>query len=134
MNVLSATGRIGQDAELRFLPNQTPVCQFSFALTTGYGDKAITTWLRCSVFGKRAETLTPMLTKGIQIGVTGEFTNRPYTDKAGVEKHSPELNVSNVTLLGGKQDMQSSTNNNVQKPQAKPEQSGGMDFDDDIPF
>jgi single-strand DNA-binding protein len=132
MNVLLATGRVGKDAELRYTAGDKPtaVCQFSLALTSGFGDKAVTTWLRCSVFGKRAETLTPMLTKGTQIGVTGEFTNRPYTDKAGVEKHSPELNVSNVTLLGGNTSAQSA-------PKAKQENStpsDPMQFDDDIPF
>jgi len=123
------------------LPNATPVAQFSFALTSGYGDKQLTTWLRCSVFGKRAETLAPMLLKGTKIGITGELTNREYADKSGVTKQSLEVRVSDVTLLGKKseskdehvtpqrQDMQSNDKGNA------PSAPGNFDdFDEDIPF
>ena len=125
MNVLNAIGNIGQSAELKYLPDSTPVAQFSFALQAGYGDKQVTTWLRCSIFGKRAETLTPMLTKGTRIGITGELTNRPYTDKQGVEKYSLELRVSDVTLLGSKSDAVHET-----RTSAKAEQSEKVTFMD----
>jgi single-strand DNA-binding protein len=72
-------------------------------LTSGYGDKAVTTWLNCSLWGKRAETLAPMLLKGTQIAITGELTNRSYADKSGVNKFSLELRVNDITLLGKKQ-------------------------------
>lgn len=122
MNNLSAIGNIGQDADVRFLPNSTPVANFSFALTSGYGDKQTTTWIRCSLFGKRAETLAPMLTKGTKIGIVGELTNRPYT-KDGVEKYSLEVRLNDVTLLGKKD----ATTQQDTTPQSD-------SFDDDIPF
>jgi single-strand DNA-binding protein len=131
MNILNAIGNIGQDAELRFLPDGTPVLQFSFALTSGYGEKQITTWLRCSVFGKRAETLAPMLTKGTKIGITGELTNRPYADKSGVEKHSLEVRVSDVTLLGKKSE---SKDEHVATQRQDMQSNDPMNFDDSIPF
>ena len=136
MNQLNAIGNIGQSAELKYLPDSTPVAQFSFALQAGYGDKQVTTWLRCSIFGKRAETLAPMLTKGTRIGITGELTNRPYTDKQGVEKHSLELRVSDVTLLGNKDASTSSAQRQDSKPN---EQNSGLgmseqEFEDSIPF
>ena len=131
MNILSATGNIGRDAELRHTPAGDQVAQFSFALTSGYGDKAITTWINCNLWGKRAETLAPMLTKGTQIGVTGELTNRPYKDKQGNEKYSLELRVNDITLLGKRSE------NNVQetRTERKAEPSLPNDnFEDDIPF
>ena len=132
MNSLNAIGNIGQSAELKFLPDATPVSQFSFALQAGYGEKQVTTWLRCSIFGKRAETLAPMLTKGTRIGITGELTNRPYTDKQGVEKFSLELRVSDVTLLGAKGEANTPpAKNNAHKDNF----DNGMDnFDDNVPF
>lgn len=102
MNALNAIGNIGKDAEIRHTPNGDQVAQFSFALTSGYGDKQVTTWLNCNLWGKRADTLAPILLKGTKIGITGELTNRPYIDKAGVEKHSLEVRVSDITLLGKK--------------------------------
>jgi single-strand DNA-binding protein len=132
MNNLSATGNIGKDADLRYTSGDkpTPVAQFSFALTSGYGSKAITTWLNCSVWGDRAKTLAPMLTKGTRIGITGELTNRPYTDKQGVEKYSLELRVSDVTLLGSKSDAVHETRTSAKAEQDAPRDS----FDDDVPF
>jgi len=127
MNLLTATGRIGQDAELRNL-GSTTVAGFSFALTSGFGDKAVTTWLNCSLFGKRAETLTPMLTKGALIAISGQFTNREYPDKSGVMKSRLELNVNDVTLLGGNPNKQSDSH------VAKPKADAFDDFESDVPF
>ena len=136
MNSLNAIGNIGQSAELKYLPDATPVAQFSFAAQAGYGDKQVTTWLRCSIFGKRAETLAPMLLKGTRIGITGELTNRPYKDKQGVEKYSLELRVSDVTLLGTKDASTSSAQR--QDSKANEQKDGVKDafdnFDSDIPF
>lgn len=102
MNNLNAIGRLGEDAKLSYTENKDAVCNFSIALTAGYGNKATTTWLYCNLWGKRAEILTPMLLKGTQIGITGEFSMRPYKAKDGTMKSSPECRVDHVTLLGGK--------------------------------
>ena len=102
MNNLNATGRLGQDAKLSYTANQDAICNFSLSLTAGYGEKAVTTWLNCNLWGKRAEILAPMLLKGTQIGITGEISLRPYKAKDGTEKSSLECRVSTVSLLGGK--------------------------------
>ena len=112
MNNLSATGGIGKDAELRYTPNQDAVCSFSLALSSGFGDKKVTTWLNCNVWGSRAETLAPMLLKGTTVGIVGELTNRPYKAKDGTEKFSLEVRVSDLTLLKSKGDTSTSTSNN----------------------
>lgn len=113
MNNLSAIGGIGKDAVLKYTAKGDPICNFSFALTSGYGDNQITTWLNCSLFGKRAETLSPMLLKGTKIGIDGQLTNRPYTAKDGTEKLSLELRVNDVTLLGAKSDAPAQKSGNV---------------------
>jgi single-strand DNA-binding protein len=102
MNNLNAVGNIGSDAEVRFTKEGTAIANFSFALSSGYGDKKKTTWLRCSIIGKRGETLAPMLTKGAQVALSGEISLNEYVAKDGTNKSSVELLVSNVTLLGKK--------------------------------
>jgi single-strand DNA-binding protein len=133
MNNLSAIGNIN-NPELRYLPDSTPVLQFSFALNSGYGEKKQTTWLNCSLFGKRAETLNPMLNKGDRIGISGELTNRKYTDKQGAEKYSLELRVSGLTLLGAKGD--SNTPKQDTNAYSKQESTSNDVYDDgvDLPF
>jgi len=112
MNSLSAIGNVGRQAETRFLPDGTCIASFSFALTSGYGEKKVTTWLNCSLFGKRAETLAPMLLKGTQIGITGEILQREYVTSDGIKKTSLDCRVNDVTLLGKK------SNTTEQKPAA----------------
>lgn len=139
MNLLAATGRLGQDAKLSYTANQDAICNFSLSLTAGYGDKATTTWLNCNLWGKRAEILAPMLLKGTQIGITGEISTRQYKAKDGTEKSSLECRVGDVTLLGGKTEV---------KIENKPAQSADPmddvdsdkvadpmdDVDSDLPF
>jgi single-strand DNA-binding protein len=127
MNVLCATGHLGGDSELRFMPNGKPVLNFNFPLSSGYGDKQQTTWLRCALFGDRAEKLSDMLKKGTQIAIQGELVNRQYADKSGVEKTSLELTVRDITLLGKKE-----PHDMVQKPKEKAESFDEME--PDIPF
>lgn len=142
MNVLSAIGNVGKDAEVRFLPNGDPILNFSFALTSGFGEKQITSWLNCSLFGKRAETLAPMILKGQKIGITGEIVNREYTDKDGAKKYSLECRLSNVTLLGKKDDAPQSdrperNQSHYSAPENQSSSSKKVEFDDfesDIPF
>lgn len=132
MNVFNFTGNLGRDAETRYTPSGEAVVNFTVAVTSGYGDKAITTWVNCNLWGKRGEAVSKFLLKGQQVGVSGELTNRPY-QKDGIEKYSLEVRVNDVTLLG-KKDGATSTpqRQDAQSNEQKP--SGFDDFDDDIPF
>lgn len=128
MNNLAAVVRLGGNAELRFTSENVAVCQFNSALSSGYGKNEKTTWMRCSLFGKRAESLTPMLLKGTQIAVTGEISLNEYTNKAGEVKSSLELRVNEVTLLGKKDSAES------RPAEQKTENVDSPEIDDDLPF
>ena len=133
MNTLSGIVRLSKDAELKFLPDGTAVAQLNMALQSGYGEKAVTTWLTGNMFGKRAETLSPMLKKGNQVGIVGELTNRKYPAKDGTDKYSLEVRLTDITLLG-KANVSDSKNN----ASASAETSSAMDdlddLSDSIPF
>jgi single-strand DNA-binding protein len=141
MNVLNAIGNINKP-EIRYLADQTPILQFSFALNSGYGEKQITTWLNCSLFGKRATKLSEMLSTGDRVGITGEIVNRKYQDKAGQDKYSLECRVSDITLLGqregglSREDKVKEQIDNLTDSQRAllKEKIGFDDFEDDIPF
>ena len=127
MNNLTVAGQLGKDAEVRFLPNGDPVANFSVADSQGKDKDTI--WWNCQLFGKRAESLAQYLTKGQSVTVTGNVSQRRYTDKHGVEKISTDVRVNDVALQGGRKE--SAT------PQAqKPKSQGGRfaDMDDSIPF
>lgn len=131
MNVITATGNIGRDAELRFMKDQTQVAGFSFALSSGYGKNAKTDWLECSLFGKRAEVLAPMLIKGTKIAISGEFSIREWNDKDGNLRTTPSVRIAEVTLLGKKPEGEAK----AQAPQPKAVEVPDFDaFEDDVPF
>ena len=133
LNVCTFTGRLGRDAESKYLPTGTAVLEFSIAVDTGFGDKKRSFWLKCAMFGDRGPKLAQYLTKGQQVAVSGEFDPRPYQAKDGAEKISLELRISAVELIGGKNDTQQSQPEQAPKPAPKPP-APKFDDDDDIPF
>ena len=137
MNNWNFTGRLGKDAETRYLPNGDAVTNFSAAVDFGYGDKKGTIWARCSMFGKRAEAVSPYLKKGQQVAISGELSERKWTDKEGVEKTTQEVRVNELTLVGGKSEGAPEKSERPQ-PAAKPKPPApgatADDFDDDLPW
>jgi single-strand DNA-binding protein len=125
MNNLSATGNIGSDAEVRHTADGTVITSWSVAVSSGYGKNEKTNWVRCSLFGKRGETLAQYLKKGTQVGINGEISLNEYEAKDGSIKTTLELNVSSVTLLGKK--------DAAEKSPAKVAQPA-EDFEEEIPF
>ena len=132
MNTWQFTGNVGKDAESRFLPNGDPVVSFSVGVKSGYGEKATTTWARCAMFGKRAESVSQYLTKGQLVGISGEVTLREWNDKEGQKRNSLEVRVNDLTLLG-KKDGQQAAQPSQQAP-AKQQSDSFGDFSDDVPF
>ena len=86
MNNINFTGNLGGDAEQKILADGTSIVSMNVPCKSGFGDKAITTWLRCSLFGPRFANLMPHLVKGSLVGITGEFSAREYTDRDGQKK------------------------------------------------
>jgi single-strand DNA-binding protein len=134
LNVFNFTARIGKDCGIRYTDGGDAVVNFTAAVSSGYGDKEVTTWVNCSMFGKRGESVSPYLLKGTQIAVSGELTNRKYTDKSGNEKYSLDVRVNDVTLLGGKQEAQQSAQPARSQPAPVRQAQSVEDMDDDVPF
>jgi len=148
MNIYSFTGRLARDSETRFTPGGMAICSFSVAVDYGFGENKGTNWLRCSLFGKRAEGQLPKyLVKGTQVAISGELRIREYDDKEGNKRTSVEVSVDKLDLIGGRTEQQG--NNAPQRPQQyqhmpaqgeQPYRQGTDPFadnvvvDDDIPF
>jgi single-strand DNA-binding protein len=134
MNSFNAIGRVGKDALTRFTQGGDPVTGWSLAVDSGYGDKKVTLWLDCSLWGKRGEKVAEYITKGSQLGVSGELGTREHDGKTYLT-----LRVSEVSLIGGKSEGTSSTGSRGGTPQrerpTKATDAPRDDFvEDDIPF
>jgi len=105
MNNFNATGNIGRDAVFRAFTNGGGVASFSLAVSSGYGERESTLWVRCNIFGKRAESgLIQYLVKGQQVAVSGELSENSYKAQDGTDRKSLDLNVNSVDLIGGKKE------------------------------
>lgn len=101
---ISAAGTVGKDAELKYSASGTEVLQFSIACDTGWDSQKKekkTTWLNCTMFGKRAETLSPKLTKGTKVTVYGFMEERRWEDDQGGKRSAWSATIDNVDLQGG---------------------------------
>ncbi len=139
-------GYLGRDPELRYTPQGTPVCDFSIATTERRKDKSgeyqdNTTWFRVSLFGRQAELASQYLTKGRQVYVEGNLSQRDWTDKEGATRSSLEVRGTDIQFLSpaseGDQPRVSSARAGAapdeKRPQAAPSKSINFD-DDEIPF
>lgn len=128
MQIMTVAGKLGRDAELRQTQSGDSICSFSVAVDQRNGRDKTTNWYRCSLWGKRGESLSPYLLKGAAVTVSGEFSLSEYEGK-------PQLNirVNDLALQGGRgeashqQDRTPSNRDQSQSRTAAP-------LDDDIPF
>lgn len=134
MNVFTFSGHIGRDAEKRFTPSGDSVVTFSVPVKSGFGDKAITSWIKCALWGKRGDSVLQYLKKGQLVGVSGEFACREYQDKDGQQRYSNEVRVNDVSLLGKQDRSEPATNSGTPAPNAPAKRDSFDDLDSDIPF
>ena len=157
MNKYIFNGNLGKDAEVRTTASGKVVCSFSVAVQDGYGDNQKTKWVKCSLFGKRAEGGLPQYLKtGTRVLVTGNPQPEAWIDK-GTNEARGQLSVfvDDIELLSASGEAQQVPNQQpqsngiippkqqapqggFQQPQAPRQQApqtGGFAEDfDDIPF
>lgn len=131
MNNWNFTGNLGRDAEQKYATSGDSIVSFSVAVKSGYGDKAATTWAKCTMWGKRGESVLPYLTKGQLVGVSGEVELREYVKKDSTNGASLEVRVNDLTLLGKKGDAQEYEPKQETKPGAN---VPAAEYDDDVAF
>jgi single-strand DNA-binding protein len=138
------TGALGQDAEMRVTQNGDAVCNISIASRRYEKGEEHTVWVRCSMFGKRAEAVSKYLTKGTRVAARGALHVREYVH-GGEKRHSIELRADDIDLLGGgeKKGAAPSGGGSGKRPGSygrnEPQQAGSDDYagatdDGDIPF
>lgn len=118
-HTLIIVGRLGQDPEMRYMPNGQAVTNFSVASDRSYRNAGgelvkVTTWFRVSVWGKQAESCNQYLNKGSMVLIEGTLnpdkdTGRPriWTSADGRSGSSYDVNAQTVRFLstrGGGQD------------------------------
>ncbi|ELY3536908.1 single-stranded DNA-binding protein [Cronobacter sakazakii] len=155
VNKVILVGNLGQDPEVRYLPNGGAVANLRLATSESWRDKQtgemkeVTEWHSVVLYGKLAEVAGEYLRKGSQVYIEGQLRTRKWQAQDGSDRYSTEVAVKvggTMQMLGGGQSQQ----NGQQRQQGgwgapqQPQYSGGgsrqqqsapeYDFDDDIPF
>lgn len=99
-----ALGRLGKDAEMKMTKDGKAMISFSVATDRGTGESRQTDWINCSWYSQSAEKILPFMTKGRQVLVQGEISNRIWTDKSGANQSSLDMRVSRLDLAGEKKE------------------------------
>lgn len=118
-------GHLGQDPEVRYMPNGNAVVNMTLATSENWKDKNTgeskekTEWHRVVLFGKLAEIAGEYLRKGSQVYIEGSLQTRKWQDQNGIERYTTEVIVNiggTMQMLGNRnsnsQNMISSENNN----------------------
>lgn len=139
MNLLIATGNLGKDAEQRFTQGGDSIVSFSLPVKSGFGEKSKTSWVKCSMFGKRGESVLPYLVKGQLVGVSGEFSMNEWVNKEGQKVSTPEIRVNELDLLGKKDNQAPAEGRTQPADRNRPNnvhgaQGGAFDESYEIPF
>lgn len=149
VNKVILIGNLGQDPEVKYMPNGNAVANITVATSESWKDKNTgeqvdkTEWHRVVFFRRLAEIVGEYLKKGSKIYIEGKLQTRKWQDKNGADHWTTEVIASEMQMLdskgGGSSDFNQSQGGQSQSaPQSAPSQAApapaNNDFDDDIPF
>jgi single-strand DNA-binding protein len=145
LNRVMLLGNLGADPELRMTSGGQAVLKLRLATSETYLDRnkvrqERTEWHSVVVWGKRAEGLAKILSKGSRIFVEGGIRTSSYDDKkTGEKRYKTEINVENIILSGGGS-REGGSSRGGDSPSGggfggdDDSAGGGAGGDDDIPF
>ena len=109
VNKVILVGNLGQDPEVKYMPNGNAVTNLSIATSESWKDQQgqpveKTEWHRVVMFRKLAEIAGQYLRKGSQVYLEGKLQTRKWQDQSGQDRYSTEVVADNMQMLGGRQD------------------------------
>lgn len=119
---ITAAGHIGSVDEFKYTQSGTPLCKFTMAVNLK-ADSVL--WLRCTAFGKLAESIQPYLKPGKHILVESNELKSHAFLAGGTPKASTDIVIKSLKFMGKRQD------------EPEPQYAGFDDSGDqlgDIPF
>lgn len=144
VNKAIVVGNVGQDPEVRYMPNGNAVANISVATSESWKDKNTgdqqerTEWHRVVFFNRLAEIVEQYVNKGSKLYVEGRLQTRSW-EQDGVKRHTTEIVASEMQMLDSRSadsNQGHTTNQPSNQPvaQSAPPPANFDNFDDDIPF
>lgn len=131
MLTANVIGNLGSDAEMKYSANGSPLLRCNVAANLRVKEEGEwtekTEWVRVTVFGARAESLSRFLVKGTKVYVSGRLEARPWTTRDGEIRAGLEIVAGDVELCSPR----------PAEDQRQPVAAGARSGDDDdssLPF
>jgi single-strand DNA-binding protein len=107
INKVILIGNLGQDPEVKYMPNGNAVTNISIATSESWKDQSgqpqeRTEWHRVVMFRKLAEIAGQYLRKGSQVYIEGKLQTRKWQDQGGQDRYTTEIVADNMQMLGGR--------------------------------
>ena len=148
MNRCYVSGNLTKDGELRTTQGGTEILTFGIAVNDRKRDPSSGEWVEvpnffdCVVFGKRADSLSRILHKGMKCCIEGKLRWSQWNDKNGQKRSKVEIVIDEIEFMSQSkaknQPQQHQTNNytnqyqNAANTGAQAPQSDY--YEDDCPF
>lgn len=117
VNKVIIVGNLGNDPEMRTMPNGDAVANISVATSETWTDKVTgerreaTEWHRIVFFRRQAEVVGQYLRKGSQIYVEGRLKTRKWQDQNGQDRYTTEIHGDVMQMLGSRAQSDNNGNN-----------------------
>ena len=155
INKVILVGNLGNDPDVRTMPNGDAVTKISVATSESWNDKntgerrEVTGWHSIVFYRRQAEVAGEYLRKGSKVYVEGRLKTRKWQDQNGQDRYTTEIQGDVLQMLDSRSDRQSGGYAPAAQPTypsqaqsapratpaSKPAAEAPMDnFDDDIPF
>jgi single-strand DNA-binding protein len=113
-NKVILLGNLTRDPELRYTPNNAPVCSFDLAINRNYTTQAgerreEVCYVTIVAWGKQAETCNEYLSKGRPALVEGRLSLRSWETPDGQKRSKHEVVADRVQFLGGRKGAEAET-------------------------
>ena len=105
INKVIIVGRLGNDPEIRTMPNGEAVANISVATSETWTDKntgerrETTEWHRIVFYRRQAEVAGEYLRKGSQVYVEGRLRTRKWQDQNGQDRYTTEIQGDVMQML-----------------------------------
>ena len=99
MNKIIISGNLTKDMEVTVTKSDAIVGTFTVAVTRGFGEKQVTNFIPCTLFGSRNESLQKFLLKGAKVLVEGIADYNSVQDDEGNWKNYFKVIVNDVEIL-----------------------------------
>ncbi len=107
VNKVILVGNLGNDPEVKYMPNGNAVANLSIATSESWKDQQgqmqeRTEWHRLVAYRKLAEIIGEYCRKGSQIYIEGKLQTRKWQDQDGNDRYTTEVVVNDMQMLGGR--------------------------------